>query len=116
MANLSYSGVPGIPGTGEPQVKKAAFSLGGITNTLNNFFDKTVNDITDSLSGGLIGDYKKLSDNATKASGATYDLISEIFLRSVIIILGFIFMAVGLSMFKAPINISLKNAVKSVVK
>lgn len=112
--NSAFIGVPGLPGVSgnsnpfsfvqdwnsESAVKDRADQARGTLDAIgswlsgNNVGDNITEAADNVLSGVMPGGGEE------KSSGGLGALISDFFLRSVIIILGFIFVAVGLSMFR----------------
>lgn len=109
-------GIPGLPGTGEALMDAStggAFS--GISDALSNVDLSSIGGVAaksllNSATSGLSG-------AASAVGAATGVNFADLFFRSVIIILGFIFMAIGLAMFKAPIIVTqTTTATKKVAK
>lgn len=91
-----FTGTPGLPGA------QAQNDSGGFLNSLGSspigsFIGGGIQDLGTSIIGGLSPDGSSLS-NAAKSAGSSTNW-TELFLRGVVIILGFIFVAIGLTMF-----------------
>ena len=81
------TGIPGASPTSAPEslTQNAIDKIAGLN---------PVTAAADAVTGGI-----------SSAVSSSYSEISQLFLRGVVIILGFIFIAVGLTMFKMPIQI-----------
>lgn len=109
-----FTGTPGMPGTSIDRMEAGAINavsnfnpVSTITNLLSG---SDSGNITDTITGTLDGlNPLGAAKNAVSGLGAE---IKDLFFRAVIIILGFIFMAVGLSMFKQPIIVQAKDTIK----
>jgi len=110
-------GVPGLPG-----VDMAALHLtitknkDGVLDSSGSNKDSTnILDMNEVLDGVGEDDSETTSTNISPnppGGAAGSSTISDYFFRAVIIILGFIFMAIGLSMFKSPVIIQTISATK----
>ncbi|HNB00948.1 MAG TPA: hypothetical protein PLK61_04020 [Nitrosomonas sp.] len=127
MALLPFIGVPGLSGTGitgaitSATIGKFAgdfINAGGLATQktpetgIGNIFNEKrpfgpdMDTLVDWVAGDTkIGDYSKVDAKQAKKDaepsfvGKLFDLISEIFLRAIVVITGFIFVAAGLYMF-----------------
>ncbi len=137
MASPNFIGVPGLPGTNtNPIVTEGSIGgnpvnltqLGGgsiddplqgadaIARDLNGLFGS---DLSSTDIPALIGGTPEQTGSKGASSPGLASTISDLFLRAVIIILGFIFVAVGISMFKdtrVNINIDPLKGVKKSLK
>lgn len=101
-AALPRIGTPGLPGASG---NDNPLSISNPTTAANNLLNPTASfqnvlDVTDKIPvpGNIMTGPLDSVGNAISATGAP-SYISDLFLRGTIIILGFIFVAVGLSMF-----------------
>lgn len=109
-----YLGVPGVPGTGNNASSVGGFSL---LDNAQNQLNSIGQSLADSTGVPILGQLGNLSAAGSTVADAAQALPGSglaaaigtatattnwtaLFLRGVIIILGFIFVAVGLSMFK----------------
>lgn len=104
------------PGAAVTSMSPLAVVEAGISSSFNNFA-KSILGGSSLLSGGATasgaGNLINAAVNGTGAANAvnaTSSLVSALFLRGVVIITGFIFLAVGLSMFKGGQNIVVQVA------
>lgn len=103
---LSYQGTPGVTKPIDNGFMTNYFSDNPLTNALNITMHP-LDFLGDATAAG-----------STAASGAitgSASVISDLFLRGTIIILGFIFVAAALSMFKPSTSISLAKTASKVV-
>lgn len=103
MAISAFIGVPGLAGiTGMANGASTAYSVGGFINDIGKSFNDKAQEIIEGPGKawdnfkGAVDSIKKKTEDTT---GRWLDLISEVFLRSVVVITGFIFVAAGLYMF-----------------
>lgn len=114
MANSSSLFV-GTPGLGSQPFKtplltdKGNQAINDIGTAFNNFNQNVIQ--PGSAITGILGDAAHIANNAIVSGGAELasgvkthsdSFFTAIFLRSIVIITGFIFLAAGLSMFKSP--------------
>lgn len=103
----AFIGVPGLAGiTGIANGAASAFSTASIFSDIGKgISDKTQELIEgpgkawNNFSGAIGGLTDKAKSSVTDSTTRWLDLISEVFLRSVVVITGFIFVAAGLYMF-----------------
>lgn len=101
-----FIGTPGTPGTGGTSNGASPISsflnqallhpLESTITGINSLFGTTIPGGVSTAAGGQSG----LQSIASSASAVSSSLISALFLRSIVVITGFIFVAEGLSMFK----------------
>jgi hypothetical protein len=115
----TFAGTPGVPGTGGTGFldylgsSTIGNTIGGGLISLGKGLDSPAFNLINGASnlGGSAGDAINSVTSALGGKSGTGTGIDWVglFLRAVIIILGFIFMAVGLSMFKSPIPLIIGN-------
>ena len=104
----SFIGTPGLPGTGNPNLTEGTKSIPGFLAEGASSLEEGASSLLGNLipSDSAFSAANSLLNPLGSAIGAatgitsTNSEISDFFLRAVVIILGFIFVAVGLSMFK----------------
>ena len=100
----SFQGVSGLPGASTNNNTFSIPTLGGLfssdPNSVIGQFSSSLGLSNNSLGGQPAGTASASGEAGGGLSAATTATLSDLFLRSVVIILGFIFVAVGLSMFK----------------
>lgn len=128
MANLNFIGFPGVPGASDFRKigssvanfagNTSGVKIGDVTSTAESVVDwvfgkrNDAQSISDLSKAFPAVDFEKAEDDGKDPasdkpdSGGILGAIGAFFLRAVVILLGFIFLAVGLSMFKSPAIIS----------
>jgi hypothetical protein len=113
LVQSSFVGTPGLPGASP--ASSGGF-LQGLFNTGSNNPVSSILDGVTTTTDANGNTVSKSGNVTTTGSVSNQNWITQIFLRAVIIVLGFIFMAVGLSMFKSSAPIILEQTRRGIIK